>query len=166
MEDPRTGSATLHGCLRRVCPLPDTPGLITSRFARSGSCWHTCRKPDCLHRRRSARLTSLGAAARERPLGPSPSRHTTTIRSELYVRYSIESPGRPEVRTAQELRRSTQYHVSPEAKFANGRYFDRGGIERRHVVATSLTLIGKEANRVGDSGQVDPIASAVVEFKR
>ena len=58
-----------------------------------------------------------------------------------------------------------QYHVSPEAKFANGRYLDRGRTERLHVVGTSFTLIGKEANRVGDSGQAYPIATPVVEFK-
>jgi hypothetical protein len=54
-----------------------------------------------------------------------------------------------------------QYHLSPEAKFANGQFLDRGRTERRHVVATRLTLIGKEANRVGDSGEADAIQTAV-----
>jgi hypothetical protein len=58
-----------------------------------------------------------------------------------------------------------QYHISPEAKFANGRYLDRGRTERRHVVATDFVLIGKEANRVGESGEPDPISSAVERFK-
>jgi hypothetical protein len=57
-----------------------------------------------------------------------------------------------------------QYHVSPELKFANGAHLDRGRTERRHVVATEFVWIGKEANRVGESGEVDPIRSAVEEF--
>ena len=57
-----------------------------------------------------------------------------------------------------------QYHLSPEAKFANGRYLDRGRTERRRVLATDFALIGKEANRVGDSGEEDPLHSAVQRF--
>lgn len=57
-----------------------------------------------------------------------------------------------------------QYHISPESKFENGQFLDRGHTERRHVVATSLVLIGKEANRVGESGETDLIVSAVQGF--
>ena len=57
-----------------------------------------------------------------------------------------------------------QYHLSPEHKFANGDHWDRGRTERRHVVATGQVWIGKEANRVGESGEADPIWSAVEEF--
>jgi hypothetical protein len=59
-----------------------------------------------------------------------------------------------------------QYHVSPEAKFENGDYLDRGRTERRHIVATEFVLIGKEANRVGDSGEPDPISPPVAAFTR
>jgi hypothetical protein len=59
-----------------------------------------------------------------------------------------------------------QYHVSPEHKFENGDYLDRGRTERRHVVATAFVWIGKEANQVGESGEADPIWSAVEEFAR
>jgi len=41
----------------------------------------------------------------------------------------------------------------------------RGRTERRQVVATGIALIGKEANRVGASGEADPIRSAVNEFE-
>ena len=58
-----------------------------------------------------------------------------------------------------------QYHLSPESKFENGRFLDRGRTERRHIVATEFVLIGKEANMVGESGEADPIESAVEEFK-
>ena len=56
-----------------------------------------------------------------------------------------------------------QYHLSPESKFENGRHWDRGRTERRHVVATGFVLIGKEANRVGESGEEDPVGCAVRE---
>jgi hypothetical protein len=55
----------------------------------------------------------------------------------------------------------SQYHLSCEDKFENGQFLDRGRTERRHVVATGFVWIGKEANRVGESGQVDPIQTAV-----
>jgi hypothetical protein len=40
-----------------------------------------------------------------------------------------------------------QYHLHPEAKFHNGDYLDRGVTHRRHIVATAVEHIGKEANR-------------------
>ena len=57
-----------------------------------------------------------------------------------------------------------QYHLSSEDKFENGRFLDRGRTERRHVVATGVEWIGKEASQVGESGEADPIRSAVQEF--
>jgi len=58
-----------------------------------------------------------------------------------------------------------QYHLSCEDKFANGQFLDRGRTERRHVVATGFTWIGKEANQVGESGEFHPIVSATEQFK-
>ena len=49
-----------------------------------------------------------------------------------------------------------QYHLSPESKFENGQFLDRGRTERRHIVATEFVLIGKEANQVGEAGEQDP----------
>lgn len=40
-----------------------------------------------------------------------------------------------------------QYHLSPESKFLNGDYLDRGRTERRHIQTTAVVHIGKEANR-------------------
>jgi hypothetical protein len=59
-----------------------------------------------------------------------------------------------------------QYHLSCEGKFANGEFRDSGRSKRRHVVATELVLIGKEANRIGESGEADPIAEAHQVFRR
>jgi hypothetical protein len=57
-----------------------------------------------------------------------------------------------------------QYHLSPEDKFENGQFLDRGRTVRRHVVATGFVLIGKEANQVGESGECHPIVSATEQF--
>jgi hypothetical protein len=57
-----------------------------------------------------------------------------------------------------------QYHLSPEHKFENGDRLDRGRTERRHVAATSFVWIGKEANQVGESGEEDPVWSAVEKY--
>ncbi|MCW4463110.1 hypothetical protein OK349_15455 [Sphingomonas sp. BT-65] len=38
-----------------------------------------------------------------------------------------------------------QYHLSPESKFLNGNFVDRGETLRRHVRATGVRLIGKES---------------------
>jgi hypothetical protein len=57
-----------------------------------------------------------------------------------------------------------QYHLSCEDKFSNGTFLDRGRTNRRHVVAATLLWIGKEANRVGESGETHPIWSPLQEF--
>ena len=49
-----------------------------------------------------------------------------------------------------------QYHLSSESKFENGEFRDKGATKRRHVVAESYVLIGKEANKVGESGELYP----------
>jgi hypothetical protein len=41
----------------------------------------------------------------------------------------------------------TQYHLHPEAKFRNCHYLDSGETRRRHIFATAIEHIGKEANR-------------------
>lgn len=56
---------------------------------------------------------------------------------------------------AQALR---SYHLSCESKFENGDFLDRGTTRRRHIVATEVRLIGKEANRVDvDQPGVAPV---------
>ncbi len=56
-----------------------------------------------------------------------------------------------------------RYHLSPEAKFDNGDYWDRGKTQRRHVVASDVRLIGKEGNRVEEDGLNTP--SSQLELK-
>jgi hypothetical protein len=40
-----------------------------------------------------------------------------------------------------------QYHLSPESKFLNGDFTDRGRTERRHIQVNGIVHIGKEANK-------------------
>ena len=57
-----------------------------------------------------------------------------------------------------------QYHLSCEGKFENGDFLDSGRTERRHVTATGFDWIGKEANRVGESGDSNPVHTAIAVF--
>lgn len=58
----------------------------------------------------------------------------------------------------------SRYHLSPEDKFLNADYLDTGETLRRHVVADCIRLIGKEANKVGDAGDADPVSDTVAEL--
>lgn len=55
-----------------------------------------------------------------------------------------------------------QYHLHPESKFHGGDYCDRGTTQRRHIRASGIRQIGKEANELerqavlGVSGELDP----------
>ena len=49
-----------------------------------------------------------------------------------------------------------QYHLSSEDKFEHGAFTEQGETRRRHVQADSFALIGKEANKVGESGEEEP----------
>lgn len=55
----------------------------------------------------------------------------------------------------------TSYHMSPEDKFENADFADRGLTVRRHVVARAVRLIGKEANKVGCTGNAHPVSQSV-----
>jgi hypothetical protein len=55
-----------------------------------------------------------------------------------------------------------QYHLHPESKFLNGDYVDRGTTLRRHIHASAVRYIGKEANEIdrqqvlGADSELDP----------
>jgi hypothetical protein len=95
------------------------------------------------------------------PIAPHDSDPARAL-SNVFDRLTGKPVRREQLKTYAEV--LGQYHLSPEHKFANGDHLDRGRTERRHVVATGFTWIGKEANQVGESGEEDPIWSAVEEF--
>jgi hypothetical protein len=98
-----------------------------------------------------------------KPIAPFDSNPARAI-SKVFDRLTGEPVGAEQLKTYADV--LMQYHLSPENKFANGDRWDRGRAERRHVVVTSLVWIGKEANQVGESGEPDPIWSAVEEFRQ
>jgi hypothetical protein len=57
-----------------------------------------------------------------------------------------------------------QYHLRPEAKFLNGDFCDRGRTERRHVVATQVIHIGKEANKWEEQHFLGEDEEAEIEY--
>jgi len=57
-----------------------------------------------------------------------------------------------------------QFHMSTEDKFENGDFMDTGITKRRYVFVQAVSLIGKEANKVGAHGQADAVAKAQVVF--
>jgi hypothetical protein len=57
-----------------------------------------------------------------------------------------------------------QYHLRPEAKFENGDYCDNGPTRRRHVQATQINYIGKEANRWEEQFFLGMDEDAVIEY--
>ena len=76
--------------------------------------------------------------------------------SKVFDRLTGRAVSAEELKTYEEV--LVQYHLSPEDKFANGDFLDRGRTLRRHIHATGIDLIGKEANRVGESGEPDPLS--------
>lgn len=57
------------------------------------------------------------------------------------------------------------FHLRAEDKFENGAPWDRGPTRRRHVVATGIELIGKEANKVGEFGEGPGDSKTVATFQ-
>jgi hypothetical protein len=57
-----------------------------------------------------------------------------------------------------------QYHLRPEAKFENGDYLDSGPTCRRHVQATQINYIGKEANRWEEQFFLGMDEGAAIEY--
>jgi hypothetical protein len=54
--------------------------------------------------------------------------------------------------------------LRPEAKFLNGDFLDRGRTERRHVIATEIVHIGKEANRWEEQHFLGADEDAEIEY--
>lgn len=65
--------------------------------------------------------------------------------TECFDRETGETISPQYLRTYEEA--LAQYHLHPEAKFHNGDYLDSGVTQRRHIIATAVEHIGKEANR-------------------
>jgi len=59
------------------------------------------------------------------------------------------------------------YAISPEPKFENGGRFDAGFVAPKPVAPQRIVLIGKEANAVGEFGEVeDAKAGKILEIEK
>ena len=96
-----------------------------------------------------------------KPIAPY-GRDPITAAETVFDRVTGAPVSAAQLKTYQEA--LAQYHLSCEDKFANGEFLDCDRAIRRHVVATQLVLIGKEANRIGESGETDPIVEATQVF--
>ncbi len=95
-------------------------------------------------RERATRNPASQTPGPVQPIAPF-DRDPTTAAGQAFGRVTGESVPVMRLKTYAEV--LAQYHLHPEAKFANGDYLDSGLTERRHVVADVVELIGKEANR-------------------
>jgi hypothetical protein len=57
-----------------------------------------------------------------------------------------------------------QYHLRPESKFLSAEHIDRGRTGRRHVIATQILHIGKEANKWEEQYFLGPDDEAEIEY--
>jgi hypothetical protein len=94
-----------------------------------------------------------------KPIAPYDSDPMPTLLNE-FDRVTGESIRPEHLKTCAEA--LAQYHLSCEGKFANRQFLDQIGAGLSG--ATGIALISKEANRVGDSGEADPVQSAVEVF--
>ena len=87
------------------------------------------------------------------PFDPDPE----TAPLKAFDRHTGEPVSASNIKTYQTALRG--YHLSRESKFGNGDFLNRGTTQRRHIVASGVRLIGKEANRVDldmpDEGPAD-----------
>jgi hypothetical protein len=82
--------------------------------------------------------------------------------ANAFDRETGEPIARSEIKTYREA--LAQFHLSPESKFLNGEPFDRGRTERRHIKASAIACIGKEANRWEEQFFVGFDESAEIDY--
>ncbi len=133
-------------------------GFLVSFMARTGPFAETI-EPEFVDRSKRGRPTEPG---RPKPIAPFERDHDKAAH-QAFDRTNGDSIDPKLLKTYAEA--LAQFHLSAEDKFENGDFFDTGQTKRRHVTATSIGLIGKEANKVGASGEGDPTSKAQIEFE-
>jgi len=98
---------------------------------------------------------------RPKPVAPFERDHALAV-SRAFDRDSGEPVHPKQLKTYAEA--LAQFHLSTEDKFEDGDFRDIGRTERRHVFASGVTSIGKEANKVGTSGESSPASPPSYEF--
>lgn len=80
-----------------------------------------------------------------KPIAPF-SKDAATIAATAFDRITGKQIPASDLQTCREA--IAQYHLHPESKFLNGNYVDRGTTTRRHIRASAIRYIGKEANEI------------------
>ena len=57
-----------------------------------------------------------------------------------------------------------EFHISSESKFENGEALSSGPTQRRHIDAKICHLIGKEGNKIGEGGELQPDSFPELKF--
>ena len=96
-----------------------------------------------------------------RPIAPFDLNHAKVMKT-AFDRETGEPVPAAALRTVAEV--ISQYHLHPESKFLNGDYLDRGVTRRRHIFATGVRHIGKEANRWEEQYFLGPDAEAQPDY--
>jgi hypothetical protein len=81
------------------------------------------------------------------PIAPFGQDFETSL-CEAFDRETSDPIARDELKSYAEA--LADYHIRPESKFLNARAFDRGRTERRHIIASGIVHIGKEADQLED----------------
>lgn len=113
----------------------------------------------------SETITSRARKGRPRKLSPAKpvapfTKESAAIATTAFDRISGKSMPPSDLQSYREA--VAQYHLHPESKFLGGDFVDRGTTHRRHIVASAIRYIGKEANNIdrqqmlGADGELDP----------
>ncbi|MEA1617684.1 hypothetical protein SOQ14_02020 [Erythrobacter sp. T5W1-R] len=107
-----------------------------------------------------------------KPIAPF-SKDSATIAATAFDRITGNAVPASDLHTYREA--IGRYHLHPKSKFLNGDYLDRGTTNRRHIRASAIRYIGKEANEIdrqqvlGADSELDPeyglSADSVSQFR-
>ena len=128
-------------------------GFLVSPMARTGL-FAAMRDPELIDPYKRGRPNKVSCPKPIAPFDTDPGQAV----ANAFDRETGEPVNTDQVKTYEEV--LCQYHLSSENKFENGTFTDQGETWRRHVKADSFVLIGKEANKVGESGEEEPNTSS------
>lgn len=133
-------------------------GFMVAPMARSGA-WADPEDPEIIETISRGRPTKAKSL---KPIAPF-ERDSAKAAASAFDRETGDAIPTDELKTYAEA--LALFHLSAEDKFENGAPWDRGITRRRHVVTTSVVLIGKEANKVGEFGEGDPTTGTICRFR-
>ena len=132
-------------------------GFLLSHFAGTGL-WVDAPEPMEVDPGRRGRPPK---EHKPKPVSPFGLDHSVAVEG-AFCREIGKGVGVEELKTYAET--LAQFHLSTEDKFECGSYTDTGKTQRRYAHIDSVGIIGKEANKVAESGVADPASPASLRF--